>query len=509
MIDTSQENMSFSEDVDRMVDRATLAAGLDPDTARVIKACDAVLQVRFPVRLRGSVEVFTGWWAVHSTHRLPAKGGLRFSPHASQNETEALAALMSYKCAIADIPFGGAKGALMIDSSAWSIDELREITRRFAQELARRDLLDPATNVPAPDLGTSAREMAWIADTYKTLFPEDVNQDACVTGKPVERGGIPGRVEATGKGVHFAVQEFFRHSKDVANAGLANGLAGQRVVIQGLGNVGYHTAKYLSEEDQARIIAIIERDGVVTNEDGLNVHAVREHLTATGGLQGYPGGIYSERGEEALAMDCDILIPAATQSQIHAGNAMNIRARLVVEAANGPVTYEADEILRRRGTVILPDIYVNAGGVTVSYFEWTHNLSHMRFGRLQRRYDELRGTTYLNALENMTGKQAPGSLRREIVRGASELDLVRSGLDDTMRAAYEEIRYTLNRYPDIHDYRTAAYVIAIRKLAQSYYDLGLVSPPAESAPADSLIQHQDGDDDLISPHSSPGGGAST
>jgi glutamate dehydrogenase (NAD(P)+) len=477
--DDTQEGMSFSEGVDRMVDRATLAAGLDPGTARVIKACDAVLQVRFPVRLRGSVEVFTGWWAVHSTHRLPAKGGLRFAPHASQDETEALAALMSYKCAIADIPFGGAKGALMIDSGAYTIDELREITRRFAQELARRDLLAPATNVPAPDLGTSAREMAWIVDTYKTLFPEDVNQDACVTGKPVERGGIPGRVEAAGKGVQFALQEFFRHPEDVANTGLGDRLAGQRVVIQGLGNVGYHTANYLSVEDQAKIIAIIERDGVVTNEDGLNVHAVREHLSRTGGLKGYQGGEYSEAGEAALEMDCDILIPAATQSQIHAGNAMNIRARLIVEAANGPVTYEADEILHRRGIVILPDIFVNAGGVTVSYFEWTHNLSHMRFGRLQRRYDELRGTTYLTALENLTGKQAPGALRRDIVRGASELDLVNSGLDDTMRTAYQELRYTLKRYPEILDYRTAAYIIAIRKLAQSYYDLGLVDPPAE------------------------------
>jgi glutamate dehydrogenase (NAD(P)+) len=496
MSDNRRKSTSFSEGVDHMVDRATLAAGLDPDTAKVIKACDAVLQLRFPVRLRGSVEVFTGWWAVHSTHRLPAKGGLRFAPHASQNETEALAALMSYKCAIADIPFGGAKGALKIDSGAYSIDELREITRRFAQELARRDLLDPATNVPAPDLGTSAREMAWIADTYKTLFPEDVNQDACVTGKPVDRGGIPGRVEATGKGVHFALQEFFRHHEDVANTGLGDGLAGKRAVIQGLGNVGYHTAWYLAEEDQVRIIAIIERDGVVTNQDGLNVHAVREHLTATGGLKGYPGGEYSERGGEALEMDCDILIPAATQSQIHAGNAMNIRARLIVEAANGPVTYEADEILRRRGIVILPDIFVNAGGVTVSYFEWTHNLSHMRFGRLQRRYDELRGTTYLTALENLTGKQAPGALRRDIMRGASELDLVNSGLDDTMRAAYQEIRYTLNRHPEIHDYRTAAYVIAIRKLAESYFDLGLVNPPAGSNPADSSIHGIDAEDDV-------------
>jgi glutamate dehydrogenase (NAD(P)+) len=474
-----QETMTFREGVNRMVDRATVAAGFDPNTAKLIKACDAVLQLRFPVRLRGTVEIFTGWWAVHSAHRLPAKGGLRFARHASQDETEALAALMSYKCAIADIPFGGAKGALLIDPGQYTVDELREITRRFAQELARRDFLDPATNVPAPDLGTSSREMAWIVDTYKTLFPEDVNQDACVTGKPVDRGGIPGRVEAAGKGVHFALQEFFRHPDDVAKTGLAGSLTGQRLVMQGLGNVGYHTAKYLTEEDRVRLIAVIEHDGVVVNADGLNVHDVRQHLAVTGGVKGFPGGEYSTRGSEALEMDCDILIPAAMESQINAGNAMNIRARLIVEAANGPVTYEADEILRHRGIVILPDIYINAGGVTVSYFEWTHNLSHMRFGRLQRRFDELRGTSYLAAMEAMTGKELPGALRNEIVRGASELDLVRSGLDDTMRAAFQEIRDTMKRYPTIYDYRTAAYVIAIRKLAQSYYDLGLADTPVE------------------------------
>jgi glutamate dehydrogenase (NAD(P)+) len=261
--------MSFREGVDRMVDRATLAAGLDPGTASVIKACDAVLQIKFPVRLRDTIEVFTGWWAVHSAHRLPAKGGLRFTLQVSQDETEALSALMSYKCAIADIPFGGAKGGLVIDPSKYHVDELAEITRRFARELARRDLLNPATNVPAPDMGTSSREMAWIADTYKTLFPEDVNQEACVTGKPVTHGGIPGRTDAVGKGVQFALQEFFRHPEELERAGLSDGLSGQRVVIQGLGNVGYHTAKYLSEEDKVKVIAIIERDGVVFHTPAL------------------------------------------------------------------------------------------------------------------------------------------------------------------------------------------------------------------------------------------------
>jgi len=468
--------MSFREGVDRMVDRASLAIGLSANTAKVIQACNAVIQIKFPVCIRGVVEVFTGWWAIHSSHRLPAKGGLRFAPMVNQDETEGLAALMSYKCAIADIPFGGAKGGLLINPANYSEDELREIVRQFTMELARRDFINPATNVPAPDMGTSAREMAWIADTYKTLFPDDVNRDACVTGKPLNRGGVPGRTEATGKGVQYALQEFFRHSELVTAAGLGDGLGSQRIVIQGLGNVGYHAAKYLSEEDEARIIAIIEHDGVVVNENGLNVHDVRQHLAETGGVKDFPGGSYSPQGEQALEMDCDILIPAALESQIHAENAMRIRAKLIAEAANGPVTYQADEILRERGITILPDIYVNVGGVTVSYFEWTRNLSHMRFGRLQHRLDEMRGSNYIAALESLTGKEVPEKLRREIRRGANELDLIRSGLDDTMRMAFRDILDMLRKHDNIRDYRTAAFAIAVTKMAQSYYELGLAEP---------------------------------
>ncbi|MDH5784922.1 MAG: Glu/Leu/Phe/Val dehydrogenase [Chromatiales bacterium] len=473
MSNTQHESMSFLEGVERMVDKATLVAGLDPRTACVIKASSAVIQIKFPVRLRSGVEVFTGWWSIHSAHRLPSKGGLRYAPHVNQEETEALSALMSYKCALADIPFGGAKGGLMIEPSKYTVEELRDITHAFAGELARRGFLNPATNVPAPDMGTSAREMAWIADAYKSLFPEDLNQDACVTGKPVNRGGIPGRTEATGKGIQYALQEFFRHPDELEKTELVDGLAGQRLILQGLGNVGYHAAKFLSEEDKVKVIAIIERDGAVVNPEGLNVHDVRQHLAQTGGVRDFPGGEFHEDGAAVMTMACDILLPAALESQVSAGNAMKIQAKLIVEGANGAVTYEADEILQRRGIVMLPDLWVNAGGVTVSYFEWTRNLSHMRFGRLQRRFDELRGICYATALEEMTGKSMESRLRNEIVRGASELDLVRSGLDDTIRSAFAEIRDTMKRNPEIGDYRTAAFVIAITKLAQSYTDLGL------------------------------------
>ena len=421
--------------------------------------------------------MFSGWWAVHSAHRLPAKGGLRFSTMVSQNEVEALAALMTYKCAIADIPFGGAKGGLLIDPNNYSEDELREITRRFTMELARKDFIHPAANVPAPDVGTSSREMAWIADTYKSLFPEDLNHNACVTGKPITRGGIAGRTEATGKGLQYALREFFRHPDAVESAGLRDGLNGKRMIFQGLGNVGFHSAKFLTEQDNTKVVAIIERDGVVSNEQGLNVHDVRQYLAETGGLKGFPAGDFSEKGAEALELECDILVPAALESQIHAKNAMRIQAKLIVEAANGPVTYEADEILRDRGITILPDIFVNAGGVTVSYFEWTRNLSHMRFGRLQRRYDELRGQNLVAAMEALTQGRVPDDLSNEISRGASELDLVRSGLDDAMRMAFQGLREIMKVHPAIKDYRTAAYAVAITKIAQSYYDLGMAEPP--------------------------------
>jgi glutamate dehydrogenase (NAD(P)+) len=462
--------------VDRMVDRAVALLGIGEGVAAAIKACNVVLQLRFPVKLRGEVRVFTGWWAVHSGHRLPAKGGLRFAPVVDQDDIEALAALMSYKCALADVPFGGAKGGLALDPDEFDREDLWRITRRFAAELARKGYLSPATNVPAPDLGTGPREMVWIADAYREQFPEDVNHDACVTGKPLNRGGIAGRQEATGRGVQYALREFFRHPGEVATAGLGGNLEGCRVVIQGLGKVGYHTAKLLSEEDHARIIAVIERDGAVTNPQGLPINQLRQYMGRTGGVQGFPGGEFSADGAAALETECDILIPAAVESQIHAANAEGIRAKLVVEAANAPVTFEADDVLRRRAVPVLPDIFVNAGGVTVSYFEWTHNLSHMRFGRLQRRFEELRGRHIVTALETMTGQNAPDWMRNGVTHGADEVDLVRSGLDDTMRNVFQEMLSLRSRYSGIDDYRTAAYAAAIARIRRSYYALEYVWP---------------------------------
>lgn len=465
---------SFSASVDQMADRAFKVLGFEPGVAESIKCCHSVLQVRFPVNIRGELRVFTGWRAVHSTHRLPVKGGIRYAPIVNQDEVEALAALMTYKCAIVDVPFGGSKGGLCIEPAEYDRHEMQLITRRFARELIRKGFLSPATNVPAPDVGTGEREMAWIADTYKHLEPEDINYQACVTGKPVHHGGIRGRVEATGRGVVYAMREFFRHADDIKAAGLDGGLSDKRIILQGLGNVGYHAGKLLQEEDNARIVAIIERDGVLVNDAGISVERVRQYMNEhQGSVKGYPDATFSENSPAGLELQCDILIPAALEAQITVENAERIKANLIVEAANGPITFEADEILRRRGVMILPDAYVNAGGVIVSYFEWIRNLSHIRFGRMERRYDEMRGQHLITAIESMTNQKVPDWMRSEIIRGASELDLVRSGLDDSMRAAYEEISETARQHDLARDYRTAAYVVAISKIARSYLDIGV------------------------------------
>ncbi|MEJ2309870.1 MAG: Glu/Leu/Phe/Val dehydrogenase [Gammaproteobacteria bacterium] len=465
---------SFSENVDRLVDKAMAVLNIDPRLAQAIKACHSVLQVRFAVKIRGQVEIFTGWRAIHSEHMLPSKGGIRFATFVNQDEVEALAALMTYKCALADVPFGGAKGGLIIDPARYDEDELRKIVTHFTRHLASKGFINPATNVPAPDMGSGPREMSWMADAYRHLFPEDINAQACVTGKPVDHGGIEGRTEATGRGVQYALQEFFRHADDVREAGLREGgLSQQKIVIQGLGNVGYHAAKFLTEDDRATLVAIIERDGALVNTEGIDVEKVHKHMQVSGGVHGYPDATYVEKSAQVFEMDCDILILAAMENQITTENAGRIRARLIVEGANGPVTYDAETILKKQGTVILPDLYINAGGVVVSYFEWTKNLSHMRFGRMQRRHQETQARHYVTALESMTGQNLPDWMSDELLHGASELDLVRSGLDDTMREAYRQIREVMSEDPDVDDMRTAGYVIAVNKIARWYRTLGI------------------------------------
>ncbi|MEO0860220.1 MAG: Glu/Leu/Phe/Val dehydrogenase [Pseudomonadota bacterium] len=474
----TNQHGGFSASVNAMYDKAVGLMDLSPGLADKIRVCNATYTVRFGVRLRGAIHTFTGYRSVHSEHTEPVKGGIRYSLAVNQDEVEALAALMTFKCALVDAPFGGSKGGLCIDPREWEPHELEQITRRFAYELVKRDLIHPAQNVPAPDMGTGEREMAWMADQYQRMNTTDINGRACVTGKPLNSGGIAGRVEATGRGVQYALQEFFRHPDDMAKAGLTGTLEGKRVVVQGLGNVGYHAAAFLSAEDGAKVIAVIERDGAVYSDAGLDVDALRAHIMETGGVKDFPGASFEPDGAKLIEAECDILVPAALEGVIHEGNAAQVKAPLIIEAANGPVTAAANDILMDKGTIIIPDLYANAGGVTVSYFEWVKNLSHIRFGRMQRRAEEASHQLVIDELERLSENPdvawtLSDEFKARYLRGAGELELVRSGLDDTMRGAYGDMRQVWHSRNDVQDLRTAGFIVSISKIAASYQAKGL------------------------------------
>ncbi len=461
-------DLSFLESVNESFNLAAEALDLPIGLARQIRTCNAICEMKFGVELKDGYEIFTGWRATHSEHALPAKGGIRYAPFADQQEVEALAALMTYKCSIVNVPFAGSKGALCIDPKKYSLEELEHITRRFAQELDKRGFLGPGVNVPAPDMGTGQRIMSWIADEYQKLHPNEINARACVTGKPVHFGGVQGRIEATGRGVQFGIQEFFRHSDDIKKANLDGCLEGKKIIVQGLGNVGYHAAKFLQEEDGALIVGIIERDGAIYCDQGLNTEEVYQFKLEHGKIGEFPAGRFLKNGNDALELPCDILIPAAREGVISKANANRIQANVVAEAANGPVTFGADKILNSRGIFVIPDTYLNAGGVTVSYFEWLKNLSHVRFGRMDRRFVEAQGAKIINLLESGIDKPLDEQAKAELMKGPDEITLVRSGLEDTMCEAYQEIKELHDSNPKIQDRRTAAFASAIRKIADIY-----------------------------------------
>jgi len=463
----------FVAQVERSFDRAAAHLEHDPALLSQIRTCNSVYHVSFPMRRDdGSIEVVHAWRAEHSQHRSPTKGGIRYSMAVNEDEVVALASLMTYKCAMVDVPFGGAKGGIRIARHAYSEQELERITRRYAFELVRKSFLGPGVDVPAPDYGTGSREMAWIADTYMQLNQGDLNGIACVTGKPVSQGGIHGRTEATGRGVFFGIREACAVGEDMKAIGLPVGLAGKRVVVQGLGNVGYHAAKYL-QEGGAVLVGLAEYEGAIYDAGGLDLEQVVAHRAETGTILGFPGATDVPETAKALELECDVLVPAALERQLTDENAGRVAAKIVAEAANGPTTAEADEILRRRGIMVIPDMYLNAGGVTVSYFEWIKNISHIRFGRMQRRFDAGSHARLLHAMEGLTGKEfAEGEVGR-LARGASELDLVDSGLEETMVVSYREVRETWRRRDGDVDLRTAAMMVAIDKIAAAYEELGI------------------------------------
>jgi len=466
--------ISFFEQVNTNFDRAAALTDYPRGILEQIKEINSVIHFTFPLkRDDGTLEVMHAWRAEHSQHKLPTKGGIRYAAMVNEDEVKALAALMTYKCAIVDVPFGGAKGGVKISAHEYSADELERITRRFTFELFKKNFIGPGLDVPAPDFATSSREMAWIADTYATLAPQDINASGCVTAKPVSQGGIQGRTEATGRGVFYSLREVCSRGEDMRPLDLSPGLEGKRVVVQGLGNVGYHAAKFLEEDGGAIIVGLVEYEGSISKPDGIHVEDLMAHRRETGSLLDFEGAENLEHRDAGLELDCDILVPAALENAITIENAPRIKAKIIGEAANGPTTAEASESLHERGVMVIPDAYINAGGVTVSYFEWLKNLQHVRFGRMEKRFEENAARQILNAIEHATGSSFSQHEIGDFARGADEIDLVNSGLEETMIKAYHQIREITKKHGGGIDLRTASMVSAIDKIALAYLDRGI------------------------------------
>ena len=463
--------ISFFEQVNQMFEAAAAHTTHPRGLLDQIKICNCTYQMEFPLkRDDGSIEVIRAWRAEHSHHKMPVKGGIRYAPSVNADEVMALASLMTFKCAIVNVPFGGAKGGIQIDRRNYSIDEIERITRRYTFELTKKGFIGPGTDVPAPDYGTGPQEMSWILDTYQALTPDQLDAVACVTGKPVGQGGINGRTEATGRGVYYGIAEACNHTEEMKRLGLKRGIEGKTVVVQGLGNVGYHAAKYM-QEGGAVLVGLAEIEGAIHNPKGLDLEAVVRHRKETGSILDFPGATNIQPSTDALELPCDILIPAALEEQITEENASRISAKIIAEAANGPINAAADRELHKRGVFILPDIFLNAGGVTVSYFEWLRNLSHVRFGRLSKRSEQSSYKRMLKAVETLTGQTFPEEVMSQVAAGAEELDLVNSGLEETMIGSYREI-LPIARERDV-DLRTAGFISAIDKVAVSYLQLGI------------------------------------
>lgn len=462
----------FFEHVESYINKAASYLKVDPGLLGQIRACNSVYSMHFPIkRDDGRVEVIEAYRAQHSQHRLPTKGGIRYSLTVNANEVMALAALMTFKCALVGLPFGGAKGGVKIDASKYSKNELERITRRYTFELCNKNFIGPSQDVPAPDYGTGEQEMSWIVDTYQSLNPSQLFAYACVTGKPIKLHGIKGRADATGKGLFFGLRECFQNKSILKFINCTPGLIGKKIIIQGFGKVGYSAAKFL-EEDGSLIVGIAERDGGLFNPSGISVKAAFQHLQENGSLKGLTGAKWFSNPDLLLQEECDILIPAALGNQIHSGNAAAIKAKVIAEAANGPVTPEADKILTKRKVLILPDIFMNSGGVTVSYFEWIRNLQHVSFERLGQGFTEKTNLKILTLIEKLTSFKLTEADRKKLAHGPSEEEFVSSTLDETMTRAFNEIFevYKEKRLPDL---RTGAFYISLNKVVNAYQTLGI------------------------------------
>ena len=466
-----QSSHSFFGDVVRNFDLAAKHLRYPAGLLKQIKECNSIYHFKFPVQSGDNVEVVSAWRVEHSQHKLPTKGGIRYSEDVNEDEVMALAALMTYKCAIVDVPFGGAKGGIKINPKLYNAAQLQRITRRYAAELIKKNFIGPGIDVPAPDYGTGEREMAWIADTYSAFNPMSIDAAACVTGKPISQGGIRGRKEATGKGLFFGIREAVQKADDMKALGLKTGLDGKKVVVQGLGNVGYHAAKFL-QEGGCVIIGLSEYEGAIYNPKGLDIDAVMKHRRETKSILNFKRAKNLKDSMDALELECDILVPAALEKQITQENAPRIKAKIIGEGANGPTGSDAEDILQKKKVMVIPDMYLNAGGVTVSYFEWLKNLQHVRMGRMGKRFTETSYGQIISTIEKMTGKSLSHVEKEKLTMGADEIDLVNSGLEDTMIVAYNQIAEIRKQYKGV-TLRTAAFINAIDKIAKSYMELGI------------------------------------
>lgn len=465
------QGSSFFQYVQQYVDEAAKCTSLPKGILDQIKVCNSVYQVNFPVKIDGEVQVIEGFRVQHSQHRLPVKGGIRFSEMVDREEVMALASLMTYKCAIIDVPFGGGKGGVKINPQNYTVDQLEKITRRYTFELLKKGFIGPSVDVPAPDLGTSEREMSWMVDTYLQFTNDKTGSWGCVTGKPISQNGIVGRREATGRGVSYGLMQVCSNLEDMKKLGLSTGIENKRIIVQGFGNVGFYSAQALSELG-AIVVGVAEYNGGVYNPNGLDVEEIKQYHIDNKSFEGYDKGTFIENPMELLEYECDVLVPAAMENQITIQNAPNIQAKIIAEAANGPVTPEASAILLAKGKLIIPDVYLNAGGVTVSYFEWLKNLSNVRFGRIENRYLSAQFSRVVDHIEGITGHSINSFEKQMLTTGATELDLVLSGLEDAMITAYENIRETCMR-KDLDSLRTAAFALALNKVGDTYMQLGI------------------------------------